>query len=73
MDEFERMDLSQKEIFDYIMKKDNRQISYHEVHAAFPDCDHVLAMMLIDEILEIKEVDDELVYIISVDNINGVC
>ena len=43
------------------------------IYAAFPDCDHALALMLIDEILEIREVDDELVYIISVDNINGVC
>ncbi|MDD5294090.1 MAG: hypothetical protein PHW40_07305 [Candidatus Izemoplasmatales bacterium] len=72
MNDQEQMETTQKEIFDFIQRKANRQISYREAQSKFPGCDHVLAMMLIDEILEIKEVDGELVYIISVDNLSDV-
>ncbi len=54
---------SENVIFDYIMNKNDKQVAYKEVREKRPENEHVLAIMLINEILELNVVNDELVYL----------
>lgn len=64
MTEFEQMEAVRDEIYLYVSNAPNKQITYHEAQATFPGCSHIIASMVIDEILVIREVDDEVVYCI---------
>lgn len=45
------------------MNKNDKQVAYKEVREKRPENEHVLAIMLINEILELNVVNDELVYL----------
>lgn len=64
MNELEYMEIKKKEIYDYLNKDKNKRITYQDADKLFSGCKYVFAHMVIDEILEIKEIDDELVYVI---------
>lgn len=65
MDDLEFLETKRKVIYDYLSKTPTKMITFHDADKLFPGCRYIFTLMVIDQILEIKEVDDELVYMIA--------
>jgi hypothetical protein len=67
MHNYDLADKKMKEIYEYMNKRYKKQIPCQEAQKRFPGSGAVFALMIVDDIIEICELDEELVYRI-VDN-----